>query len=269
MKTLIDRRMSLALLSGAALISGNGASAAFAATVQAMPPITIYHLEGRRSERIVWLMEELGLPYELRFTRGDIAASMAAIREISPVVPMAPTVKYGDKVLVESGAIIELILTRHALGKLWPTLFSADYPDHLMWMHFAEGSLASKMFSDYRAWQIQPPTQRSARVDAEALMQFAENFIAKHKWFGGAEFTAADIMMMFPLMVAVSLNIVDGAMFPNVAAWKARIEARPAYRRMLVKARPDGMVSMPIPLPSHPPSFPRAPLRLSNPPKPG
>src|SRR5215207_5195127 len=93
-----------------------------------LPDITIYHLEGRRSERIVWLMEELGLPYKLEFKRGDLAGSMASIKAINPGMPVAPTVKYGDQVIVESGAIIETILNRHAPGKLQPALDSPDYP---------------------------------------------------------------------------------------------------------------------------------------------
>src|SRR5687767_813680 len=154
-----------------------------------LPDVTIYHLEGRRSERIVWLMEELRLPYKLEFKRGDLMGSMAAIRAINPTVPMAPTVKYGDQILVESGAIIETILDRHAPGTLRPALDSADYPRYVMWMHYAEGSLAARLFSDYRAWRIQPPTQRSPLVDSQAVVQFAEEYLSAHPWFGGAEFS--------------------------------------------------------------------------------
>lgn len=225
-----------------------------------VPDVTIYHLEGRRSERIVWLMEELSLPYKLEFKRGDLAGSMAAIRAINPTVPMAPTVKYGDQILVESGAIIETILDRHAPGSLRPSIESADYPHYMMWMHYAEGSLAARLLSDYRAWRIQPPKQRSPLVDSEAVVQFSEEFLAKHPWFGGAEFSAADIMMKFPLDVATGLNLVDAAQFPNVAAWKKKIEARPAYRQMLAKARPDGMIGSPPALPQHAPPGPRGTL---------
>jgi glutathione S-transferase len=256
MKQLLGRRASLGALAGLAA-TPLMASKASAKPAAPMPPVTIYHLEGRRSERIVWLMEELGLPYELKFKRGDLAASMALIRELSPVVPMAPTVKYGDQVLVESGAIIELILNRHAPGKLQPALDSRDYPDHLMWMHFAEGSLAARLFSDYRAWMAQPPKQRSRLVDSEAVVQFAEDFLGKQAWFGGPAFSGADIMMMFPLNAATGLNLVEESQFPNVAAWKVRIEARPAYQRMLAKARPDGMIGKLPRLPQHAPSGPR------------
>lgn len=227
-------------------------------TAQAMPPLTIYHLEGRRSERIVWLMEELGLPYTLEFKRGDLAGSMAAIREINPGMPVAPTVKLGDQVFVESGAIIETIIDRYAPGKLTPPLYSADYPTHLMWMHYSEGSLASRAIADYRVWQIAPPNERSRLVDSEQVVQFAEDFLGQHPWFGGAEFSTADIMMVFPLNFAMQLNIVDRTRFPNVNAWRAKIEARPAYQRMLAKARPDGMVGSLPALPQHAPPGARA-----------
>lgn len=226
--------------------------------VKKMPEITIYHLEGRRSERLVWLMEELDLPYTLIFERGSLAGSMAKIRAISPIVPMAPTVTIGDQVLVESGAIIELILRRYASGQLSPALASPDYAKYLMWMHYAEGSLSARLFSDYRAWMTNPPKTRSRFVDSEATVQFAENYLAEHTWFGGESFSAADIMMLFPLNVATGLNIVDEAQFPKVAAWKKRIEARPAYERMLAKARPDGMIGNLPKLPQHAPAGPRS-----------
>ncbi len=223
----------------------------------AMPEVTIFHLEGRRSERIVWLMEELKLPYKLEFKRGDLAGSMAAIRALSPTVPMAPTVKYGDQIMVESGAIIETILDRHAPGSLRPALDSRDYPYYVMWMHYAEGSLAARLFQDYRVWRTQPPKQRSPLVDSEAVVQFAEEYLGRHPWFGGTEFSAADIMMKFPLDVATKLNLVDTAQFPKVAAWKTKIEARPAYQQMLAKARPDGMIGSLPALPQHAPPGPR------------
>jgi glutathione S-transferase len=258
MKGLLSTLAPLLFMAAVTDVSAASADAASPAAAP-VPAVTIYHLEGRRSERLVWLMEELGLPYKLEFKRGDLAGSMATIRTLSPVVPMAPTVKYGDQILVESGAIIDLILQRHAPGKLRPSLDSADYPFHLMWMHYAEGSLAARVFSDYRAWRAQPPKERSRLVDSEAVVQFAENYLEGHPWFGGAEFSAADIMMKFPLNAATALNVVDVKQFPKVAAWQAKIEARPAYKRMLATARPDGMVGSLPSLPQHAPSGPRKP----------
>jgi glutathione S-transferase len=255
----IRRRSSFGLMAGALLAAPAVAAAQGRKGAAPLPEITIYHLEGRRSERIVWMMEELGLPYKLVFKRGDLMGSMALIRAVNPDVPMAPTVQYGDQILVESGAIMDLIISRHAPDKLRPKLDSRDYPNHLIFMHYAEGSLAARLFSDYRAWMAKPPVARSPMVDSEATVQFAENHLAKHPWFGGAEFSTADIMMMFPLNVATSINLVDAAQFPKVAEWKTRIEARPAYKRMLEKARPDGMIGMLPKLPQHAPAGPRPP----------
>lgn len=252
---MLKRLLVLAAICGLAVTVQADAQAKEKA---ALPEITIYHLEGRRSERIVWLMEELELPYKLEFTRGDLRASMAAIRALGHEMPMAPTVVYGDSVLVESGAIIELILDRHAPGKLRPALGSEHYPTYIMWMHYAEGSLAARLFSDYRAWRMQPPKARSPLVDSEAVVQFAENHLEQNPWFGGDAFSAADIMMMFPLNVATSLNLVDEAQFPNVVAWKKKIESRPAYQRMLKKARPDGMIGNLPKIQQRPPSGKRA-----------
>ena len=256
MKRLLAACAALAVLGACTTTSTSAVPAAPVAMT--MPEVTIYHLEGRRSERIVWLMEELGMPYKLVFKRGDLAGSMAEIRKVNPGMPVAPTVTIGNQVLTESGAIIETILNRYAPGKLTPALDSADYPNHLIWMHHAEGSLASRAIADYRVWQIAPPKERSRLVDSEAEVQFAEDYLAKHPWFGGAEFSAADIMMVFPLNFAMALNIVDKTHFPKINAWKAKIEARPAYQRMLAKARPDGMVGNLPALPAHAPSTPRS-----------
>jgi glutathione S-transferase len=258
MQKLSRRSAGIAALAGLASASTAQAQSGKKSGALPLPPIVVYHLEGRRSERVVWLMEELGFPYRLEFKRGDLLGSMAMIREFSPIVPMAPTVKYGDQILVESGAILELILNRHAPGRLQPKLTDADYPHYLMWMHFAEGSLASRLFSDYRAWMAEPPTERSRLVDSEAVVEFAEAFLRDHEWFGGAAFSAADIMMHFPLRVATDLNLVDRAQFPKIAAWKERVEARPAFKQMLAKARPDGMIGSLKPLPQHAPSGPRS-----------
>lgn len=222
------------------------------------PQLTIYHLEGRRSERLVWLMEELNLPYNLIYERGDLRASVAKLKKVNPTMPMFPTVVINDQVMVESGAIIELLLNRYAPGKLQPELHSDAYAQYLMWMHFAEGTLAARIISDYRTWMKQAPTKRSRLVDSEATVQYAENYLTEQPWFGGVEFSAADIMMLFPLNFATSLNVVDAAQFPKVAAWKEKVTARPAYKRMLEKARPDGLIGALPKLPKHAPAGPRS-----------
>lgn len=218
------------------------------------PDIRIYHMEGRRSERIVWLLEELGMPYELFYKRGDLRATAMMLRSVNPEMPMFPTVFLDDQKLVESGAIIEVILNRYAPDSLRPALDSPEYGLHTMWVHYAEGTMAARLFSDYRQWRQNPPTERSRLVDSEATVQFAEDHLQKHAWFGGSEFSAADIMMLFPLDVATGLNLVDATLFPAVAQWKEKVKARPAYLATMKKARPDGMIGSLPPVKQHAPS---------------
>ncbi|MGD2133680.1 MAG: glutathione S-transferase family protein [Maricaulaceae bacterium] len=214
------------------------------------PRIEIYHAEGRRSERIVWLCEELGLPYELHYVRGDVGASFAAIREVNPDMAVAPTVIYNGEVLMESASIMQLLLDRHGDGRLVPPVDSPDYPAHLRFMHFAEGSLAADVVADYR---VARATDGRApwggrETDGQRAVRYADSFLAEHPYFGGEEFSAADIMMVFPLAFAVRMNVADAALYPHVAEWNARVEARPAFQRMLAAARPDGRVAPPAPL---------------------
>ena len=230
-------------------------SASTASTAANDPVLTIYHLEGRRSERIVWLCEELGLPYKLEFKRGDLAGSMKTIREVSPLMPVAPTIRYGDQVMVESGAILELLLARHGKGRLAPAVDSPDYPYYLQWLHFAEGSYAARIIGDYRVTLAQggskpaPQPGRPKLVDSEAVVKFADEFLSHHPYFGGESFSAADIIMLFPTNFAGSLNIVDLNDYPHVLAWREKVQNRPAYKKMLSIARPDGMVGALKPLP--------------------
>ncbi len=211
------------------------------------PKIVIYHAEGRRSERVVWLCEELGLPYELKYRRGDVAGSFADIRAVNPGMAVAPTVFYNGELLMESGAILQLILERNGGGRLVPPVDSPDYATHLRFMHYAEGTLASDVIADYRAAHatdnLAPRGEKE--TDGQRAMRFADDHLARHPWFGGAGFTAADIMMVFPISYAIRMNVADPAKYPHIAEWQQRVEDRPAFRRMLAAARPDGRVSPP------------------------
>lgn len=242
-----------------AAFAATGTPAANAqATAQSNPGamnLTIYHIEGRRSERIVWLCEELGLPYKLEYKRGDVAGSMNTIRGVSPLMPVAPTVRIYDQVMVESGAIMELILAREGKGRLMPAVGSRDYPYYLQWMHFAEGSLAARIIADYRVALTQGGAQAQAvpgrprLVDGDDVVKFADDFLSKHPYFGGAEFSAADIMMLFPLTIAESFGVTEMKDYPNVVAWRNKVQERPAFKKMLQVARPDGVPNAPRALP--------------------
>lgn len=208
--------------------------------------IVIYHAEGRRSERVVWLCEELGIRYELKYRPGDVAGSFADIRKVNPGMGVAPTVIYDGQLLMESGAILQFILDREGKGKLVPKVKSPDYATHLMFMHYAEGTLAADAVADYRvARATGGKAPRDKETDGQRAMHYANDFLAAHKYFGGTDFTAADIMMLFPINYAIGMNVADAAKYPNILAWQERVQERPAFKRMLAAARPNGRVSPP------------------------
>ncbi|MGH8178537.1 MAG: glutathione S-transferase family protein [Steroidobacter sp.] len=246
-------KFSVPVIAALLSLAAGSVQAAEQKTSAQTPALTIYHIEGRRSERLVWLCEELGLPYKLEYKRGDVGGSMQTIREVSPLMPVAPTVRYGDQVMVESGAIIQLLLARHGDGRLQPAVNSPDYPYYLQWMHYAEGSFASRLIADYRVAMIQGRPKASTGgfrfVNSEDVVKFAEEYLSKHPYFGGAEFSAADIMMLFPVNFAGALNIVDLSQYPHVQAWVKNVESRPAYKKMVETARPNGVPAPPPALP--------------------
>jgi glutathione S-transferase len=208
--------------------------------------IVIYHAEGRRSERIVWLCEELGIRYELKYRPGDVAGSFADIRKVNPGMGVAPTVIYDGQLLMESGAILQFILDREGKGKLAPKVKSPDYATHLMFMHYAEGTLAADAVADYRvARATGGKAPRTKETDGQRAMHYANDFLATHKYFGGTDFSTADIMMLFPINYAIGMNVADATKYPNIAAWQDRVQERPAFKRMLAAARPNGRVSPP------------------------
>jgi glutathione S-transferase len=250
------KTLNCAIATAAMLLASAAVPAADATSAKAEPKLTIYHIEGRRSERIVWLCEELGLPYKLEFKRGDVAGSMQTIRGVSPLMSVAPTVRYGDQVMVESGAIIELILARDGKGRLAPAVNSPDYPYYLQWLHFAEGSLAARVIADYRVALTQGNAKPAAQpgrpqlVDGDDTVKFADEFLGRNPYFGGKEFSAADIIMLFPITIAESFGVTDLTPYKNVVAWRTKVMSRPAYKKMLQVARPDGVVpGAPRPLP--------------------
>jgi glutathione S-transferase len=209
--------------------------------------IVIYHAEGRRSERIVWLCEELGIRYELKYRPGDVAGSFADIRKVNPGMGVAPTVIYDGELLMESGAIIQFILDREGKGKLVPKVKSPDYATHLLFMHYAEGTLAADAVADYRVARATggKAPRGEKETDGQRAVRYANDFLATHKYFGGTDFTAADIMMLFPINYAIGMNVADATKYPNITAWQERVQERPAFKRMLAAARPNGRVSPP------------------------
>ena len=204
--------------------------------------ITIYHLETSRSERIVWLMEELGLEYKLEvFQRQPNGAAPDPLKEIHPL-GRAPVIRDGDTVLAESGAIVEYIVHRHASGRLAVLPEAPGYSRYVYWLHFAEGSLMTLMIASLVLSRIPEanagPAGSRVQERMKQMLTFVDSELASVPYFAGAEFTAADVMMTFPFTTMRYFLNYDLAPYPNILAYLERIEGRPAYQKAMGLAGP-------------------------------
>jgi len=205
--------------------------------------ITVYHLTSSRSERIVWLMEELGLDYELeRFQREQTGAAPEAMKRIH-ALGRAPVIRDGDTVLAESGAIVDYIVHRYGGGRLVIPADAAVYARYVYWLHFAEGSLMSLLLIALVLSRVADANASAPGKRVLARMQqmlaFVDGELAHVPYFAGADFTAADVMMTFPFTTMRRYLDYDIAPYANIVAYVKRIEARPAYRKAMALAGPD------------------------------
>lgn len=216
--------------------------------------ITVHHLENSRSQRVLWLLEELGVPYEIRFYKRN-PRTMQAPPELRKIHPLgkSPIITEGDATLAESGAIIEYLLDEHGDGRLRPPPGTPDHRSFLYWLHYAEGSampplvmkLIFGMLPSRVPLLLRPVASLIAKgVEVQLLgpeikrhMAFWEQSLMATGWFAGNAFTAADIQMSFPLEAACARK---GAMphLPHVRTFLHRIHARPAWGRALERGGP-------------------------------
>ena len=205
--------------------------------------ITIHHLSTSRSERIVWLAEELGIPYRMQWHQREAnGAAPAALREVH-ALGKAPVIEDDGLVLAESGAIVEYLVQRHGGGRLAVKADAPEYPGYLYWMHFAEGSLMTLMLIALVLSRVPEakdgPVQKRIAKRLQDMLGYVDARLAGHEYFAGNQFTAADIMMSFPFTTMKRYLEFDMTPFLQVAAWLARIEARPAYAKAMALAGPD------------------------------
>ena len=217
--------------------------------------ITVHHLNNSRSQRVLWLLEELGVPYEIKKYQRD-AKTMLAPPELLKVHPLgkSPVITDGDLTVAETGAIVEYLVERYGNGRLAPAIGTPERLRWRYWMHFAEGSAMSplllKLIFDRIPTQPMPffvrPIARaiSAKVlermvtpNLTRQLDFMESELGKTQWFGGNDFSAADIQMSFPLEAAVQRAGLN-ATRPKLMAFLKRIHARPAYQNALKRGGP-------------------------------
>lgn len=217
--------------------------------------ITVHHLNNSRSQRVLWLLEELGLPYEIRHYQRD-AKTMLAPPSLKAVHPLgkSPVLSDGDITVAESGAIVEYLLDVHGDGRLRPPAGTPDRRRFTYWLHFAEGSAMPPLLLKLVFTKVQTapmpffvrPVARgiAAKVlgsfvepNLQAQLDFMEAELVSRDWFAGPDFTAADIQMSFPIEAAAQRAGLDGSR-PRLMDWLRRIHARPAYRRALERGGP-------------------------------
>jgi len=217
--------------------------------------ITVHHLNNSRSQRVLWLLEELELPYEIKRYQRD-PRTMLAPPELLAVHPLgkSPVITDNGMTLAESGAIIEYLVERYGQGRLIPPPGTPERLRYTYWMHFAEGSamppLLLKLIFDRIANGPMPffarPIARGIAGNVTGLiitpnlkrqLDYMESELAQREWFAGDEFTAADIQMSFPLEAARGRAGLDASR-PELMLFLERIHARPAYQRALAKGGP-------------------------------
>ena len=200
--------------------------------------LVVHHLNDSRSQRILWLLEELGAPYEIKFYHRD-AATRLAPPELKAVNQLgkSPVVTDGDLTIIESGAIIDYIQRTYGGGRLAPAQGTRDYEAYNQWLHYAEGSaMLPLMLALYvgRLGEAGAPLQPRIESETANHLGYVEASLAGRDWLVGNDITAADVQMSFVGEIARS----RGAGFPNITAWVDRFQARPAYRRALEKGGP-------------------------------
>ena len=205
--------------------------------------ITVHHLGISQSERIVWLCEELEIPYHLqRYERDPVTRlAPAAFKALHPL-GTAPIITDGELVLPESGAIIEYIIGKYGRGRLTVAPESPGYADYVFWFHFANGSMMPNMVIKLLVGIIgakeDSPVIQTLVGRSTIAFALIEKRLGEAPYFAGKEFTAADIIMLFPLTTMRSFIPVDLASFPNLHAYLKRIGERPAYQRAMAKGDP-------------------------------
>jgi glutathione S-transferase len=203
-------------------------------------PIIVHHLENSRSQRILWMLEELELPYEVkRYERN--AKTMLAPPELRQVHPLgkSPVIQDGDTVVAETGAIIDYLVEK-ADGKLGPPPHREAILRYRFYLHYAEGSLMPPLLVKLVLSRV-PVFGKAAQKRIQPMidnhLSFVERELAGRDWFVGDDLTAADIMMSFPLEAARQRAGLDASR-PNTVAWLDRVHARPAYQRALERGGP-------------------------------
>jgi glutathione S-transferase len=207
--------------------------------------LVVHHLNDSRSQRVLWLLEELGLPYEIKHYQRDAVTRLAppALKAVHPL-GKSPVLSDGARTVIESGAIVDYILRRHGGGRLRPAPESEDFETYQQWLHHAEGSaMLPFLLKLYVSRLGEAGAPLAPRIESEIAnhLGFVEESLQGRQWLVGGSLSGADIMMSFVGEVAGSRT--ELAAYPNLNAWVKRFQQRPAYRQALLRGGPYAFAS--------------------------
>lgn len=202
--------------------------------------ITLHHLNNSRSQRIIWLLEELGVPYTIKLYARDAVTQLAPpeLKKISPL-GKSPVLEDDGKIILESGAIVDYIVRRHAQGRLAPDPASADYDRYVQWLHYAEGSaMLPLMLNLYLSRLGKAGAPLKSRVDSELAnhLGYIDRSLEGHDFLLGDTLSAADVQLSFVGELAAKFDLLGD--YPHLSAWLKRLHARPAFRASVAKGGP-------------------------------
>jgi glutathione S-transferase len=202
--------------------------------------LVVHHLNDSRSQRVLWLLEELGLPYEIKHYQRD-ATTRLAPPELKAVHPLgkSPVLVDSGRTLVESGAIVDYLIRHHGEGRLQPAAQSAEFDTYQQWLHFAEGSaMLPLLLKLYVSRLGDAGAPLSPRIESEIAnhLGYIDQALQGRPWLMGDALSGADIQLSFVGEVAGQRGHRER--YPNVDAWVKRFQARPAYRKALERGGP-------------------------------
>ncbi len=211
--------------------------------------IILHHLNNSRSQRILWMLEELELPYEIKRYERDPKTILApaSLKKVHPL-GKSPVICDGDITMAESGAIIDYLGQVYGEGKLIPEPGTQAHRDYIYWLHYAEGSFMpplllrlvfEKVKSNPMPFFVKPIARKIADETTRKFIgpqikthfDYVEAHLGKHEWFAGDSLSGADIQMSFPLEASVARGVAG--QYPNITAYVKRFQARPAYQKAL------------------------------------
>jgi glutathione S-transferase len=197
--------------------------------------IVVHHLNDSRSQRVLWLLEELAVPYEVKRYQRDPQTRLAP-PELKAIHPLgkSPVITDGVHTIAESGAIVDYVLRKHGNGSMRPATDCADFEKYAEWLHYAEGSaMLPLMLNLYVGRLGEGGKPLHPRIDSELAnhLGYIDQALKGREWLVGGSLTGADVLMSFVGEMAKVAKRIDP--YPNIAAWITRFQARPAYKRAI------------------------------------